>query len=57
MQLRPDTDFPNDAQRVQCVKQLVDAGYADRVLLSHDMHSKHRLVCFSAWIYILRWDR
>ncbi len=44
MQLRPDTDFLSDAQRVQCVKQLVDAGYADRVLLALDVHLKHRLV-------------
>ncbi len=44
LKLLPALDFPSEAQRIQCVKQLVDAGYADRVLLAHDMHTKHRLV-------------
>lgn len=37
-------DMPSDAQRVQKVKTLVEAGYAHRVMLSHDIHTKHRLV-------------
>ena len=37
-------DFPSDAEKVQKVKLLVDNGFAHRILLSHDIHTKHRLV-------------
>ena len=37
-------DMINDAQRVQKVKLLVDAGYGHRIVLAHDVHTKHRLV-------------
>ena len=36
--------MPNDGQRIQMVKCLVDGGYKDRVFISHDIHTKHRLV-------------
>ena len=36
--------MPNDAQRIQMVKLLVDHGYQQRVMLAHDIHTKHRLV-------------
>lgn len=36
--------MPNDAQRVQMVKCLVDNGYKEKVFLSHDIHTKHRMV-------------
>ena len=38
-----DVDMPNDAQRIGYVKGLVDQGYAERVLLAHDLCTKHRL--------------
>ena len=38
------TDMPSDAQRIQKVKLLIEAGYIDRILLAHDSHTKHRLV-------------
>ena len=38
------TDMPSDAQRIQKVKLLIEAGYTDRILLAHDIHTKHRLV-------------
>lgn len=44
-------DMPSDAQRVQKVKTLVEAGYAHRVMLSHDIHTKHRLVCYGGHGY------
>ena len=37
-------DMPSDAQRIQKVKTLVEAGYAHRVMLAHDIHTNHRLV-------------
>jgi len=37
-------DMPSDAERIQKVKLLIDAGYTNRVLMAHDIHTKHRLV-------------
>ena len=36
--------MPSDAQRVQWVKTLIEAGFSHRIMLSHDIHTKHRLV-------------
>lgn len=36
--------MPSDAQRIQLVKHLVDAGYSRQVLISQDIHTKHRMV-------------
>ena len=44
VQLNPSADMPNDAQRIHRVKLLADNGYADRVVIAHDTHTKHRLV-------------
>jgi phosphotriesterase-related protein len=41
-----DFDMPSDAQRIQKIKKLLDHGKAERVLISHDIHTKHRLVSF-----------
>jgi len=38
-------DMPSDAQRIASIKSLVDAGFGDRVVIGHDIHTKHRLVC------------
>ena len=43
--------MPSDAQRIQKVKLLVEAGYTERVLLSHDIHTKHGLVGW--WIFLI----
>lgn len=45
-QLSMETDMPSDAQRMQKVLRLIKEGYEDRILLSHDIHTKHRLVSF-----------
>ncbi|XP_037693571.1 phosphotriesterase-related protein isoform X2 [Choloepus didactylus] len=42
-QFNPDIDMPDDNKRIRRVRLLVDEGYGDRVLLSHDIHTKHRL--------------
>ena len=44
MQFSKEVDMPSDAQRVQWVKKLIDAGFSDKILLSHDIGTKHRLV-------------
>lgn len=48
-QLNPNADMPSDSQRVERVKMLADAGKTDRILMSHDIHTKHRLVSFTTF--------
>ncbi len=36
--------MPSDAQRISIIKMLCDKGYSDHVFISHDIHTKHRLV-------------
>ena len=38
-----ETDMINDGQRLDYIKLLVDEGYAERVVIGHDMFGKHRL--------------
>lgn len=45
-QLNPSADMPSDAQRVDRLKLLADQGKLERILVSHDIHTKHRLVSF-----------
>jgi len=40
--------MPNDAQRLYLVQQLIEAGFSHRVLMSQDIHSKHRMVRITA---------
>ena len=44
LQFNGKIDFPSDAQRIEKVKLLVDNGHVKQVVLSHDIHTKHRLV-------------
>ncbi|XP_072947445.1 phosphotriesterase-related protein isoform X2 [Epargyreus clarus] len=50
-QLCPDVDMPSDAQRLEMVRQLVNEGKTDRVLMSHDIHTKHRLIAYGGHGY------
>lgn len=43
-QLNETTDMISDAERINKIRQLVDEGKAGQVLMSHDIHTKHRLV-------------
>ncbi len=36
-------DLPNDAQRINEIRDLIDAGYVGQILMSHDHCMKHRL--------------
>lgn len=40
-----DYAMPNDAARIQQIKALIENGFADQITISHDIHTKHRLVC------------
>ncbi|XP_035741714.1 phosphotriesterase-related protein-like isoform X1 [Vespa mandarinia] len=50
-QLNPLIDMLSDAQRVDYVQHLRDEGKLERVLLSHDIHTKHRLVNYGGHGY------
>ncbi|XP_071451964.1 phosphotriesterase-related protein [Hetaerina americana] len=50
-QLNTEVDMPSDAQRLAKVQHLVSEGLFDRVLLSHDIHTKHRLIEFGGHGY------
>lgn len=43
-QLKPTIDMPSDAQRMDSIVHLVNEGFGKKVLVSHDIHTKHRLV-------------
>ena len=49
-QMNLAVDMPSDAQRMDKVMCLVDAGKEDRILMSHDVHTKHRLVSYSLFM-------
>ncbi|KAM6214696.1 N-acetyltaurine hydrolase [Rhynchocyon petersi] len=50
-QLNPDTDMPDDNKRIRRVRFLVDEGYEDRILMAHDIHTKHRLMKYGGHGY------
>lgn len=45
-QLNEDIDMPSDAQRIARMKYMVHEGFGDRLVASHDLHTKHRLTKF-----------
>ncbi len=50
-QSNPALDMVSDAQRMQWVQRLVDAGYRDRILLSDDVANKYQLVRYGGHGY------
>ncbi|RWS29893.1 phosphotriesterase-related protein-like protein [Leptotrombidium deliense] len=44
-------DMPSDATRIQRLKMLIDEGYSKKILISHDIHTKHRLMRFGGHGY------
>lgn len=43
-QLNSSVDMISDGQRIENIMKLVNEGLVDRLLMSHDIHTKHRLV-------------
>lgn len=43
-QLAENIDFLSDAQRIDKLKLLRDEGHLNQITVSHDLHTKHRLV-------------
>lgn len=40
----PHFSMPSDAQRLSQLARLVEEGFGDRIVVSHDIHTRHRLV-------------
>ena len=43
-QFEPSLDFPNDAERIERIHSLIQERFENKILVSHDIHTKHRLV-------------
>ncbi|KAM8981409.1 phosphotriesterase-related protein [Sarcophilus harrisii] len=50
-QLHPEIDMPDDNKRIRRVRLLVDEGYEDKLLIAHDIHTKHRLMKYGGHGY------
>ncbi|KAG4076458.1 hypothetical protein HA402_005901 [Bradysia odoriphaga] len=50
-QLNPAAYMPSDYQRIQSIIKLSKEGFTNRLLISHDIHTKHRLVGFGGHGY------
>ncbi len=46
-----ELDMPSDAQRLDFIQRAADAGYADRIVMGHDIATKHRLVRYGGHGY------
>jgi len=44
-------DLPNDHQRLNEISQLIDEGYLNQILISHDVASKQQLCAYGGWGY------
>ncbi len=43
--------MPSDAQRLDSIKHVADAGYSDRIVIGQDICTKHRLVKYGGHGY------
>ena len=46
-----DFDMPSDAQRLNFIRHMIDIGLGDRIVISHDICTKHRLVKYGGHGY------
>ena len=46
-----DIDLPSDAQRINTIKRLIEEGHGKKVVVSHDVCTKHRLVRYGGHGY------
>lgn len=53
-QLNPDIDMVSDADRINKCRALIAEGFEDQLLMSHDIHTKHRLVIAVIFLIVLR---
>jgi len=50
-QIKPEIDFFSDAQRIGLIQSLINEKFEDKILMAHDIHSKHRLEKFGGHGY------
>ncbi|XP_053682943.1 phosphotriesterase-related protein-like [Sabethes cyaneus] len=50
-QLNPTSPMQSDEQRIQHILNLQQEGFENRILMSHDVHTKHRLTSFGGHGY------
>lgn len=50
-QLNPSSYMQSDEQRLNHIVDLINAGFAEKILMSHDIHTKHRLIEFGGHGY------
>ena len=48
---RAAVDMPSDAQRLDFIKRIADAGYAERIVIAQDIFTKHRLIRYGGHGY------
>ena len=46
-----DFDMPSDAERLNFIRQMIDIGLGERIVISHDICTKHRLVRYGGHGY------
>ena len=46
-----EIDMPSDAQRLEYIKRVADAGYSDKIVIGQDIATKHRLVRYGGHGY------
>ena len=46
-----DVDMPNDGKRIEFILNLIDQGYLNKILVSHDIAFKHSLVKYGGFGY------
>jgi len=46
-----EIDMPSDAQRINLIREIVNAGYSDKVVVGQDICTKHRLAKFGGHGY------
>ena len=44
-------DIPNDTQRIYEIQELIEEGFLDRILISHDICRKTARACYGGWGY------
>ena len=47
----PEVDMPSDAQRLDFIGRIADAGYSDRIVIAQDIFTKHRLIRYGGHGY------
>ncbi|CAI9532983.1 unnamed protein product [Staurois parvus] len=50
-QFNTSVDMPSDNDRIKTLRSLISQGYEDRIVISHDIHTKNRLVKYGGHGY------